>query len=161
MARRSAGSRECRAWPEEQLTAGKENGDVSIFRETMARSSYAILRLQQPNDRRNLPGRRIHPAQEGMIFVLVFIDLCFYIAGSNYYMKRLILSALLLPFAGKDGFNSAHSSDNLVEVRSGQWPINLERNTDRPGTFYSLISPPHQLPKAELMTTQPLSHLAS
>lgn len=94
-----------------------------------------------------------------MIFALVCIDLCFYIAESNYYMKRLILSALLLPFAGKAGLHSAHSADNLVEVRSGQWPINLERNTDRSGTSYSIIFRDQQVMNGEVLDTLVFSNL--
>jgi len=59
-------------------------------------------------------------------------------------MKKLFLSVLLLPFAGRPGLDKAHSAatrlpgDNIVEVRSGAWPINLEKNADGVGT-YSLI----------------------
>ena len=52
-----------------------------------------------------------------------------YIGASNYYMKILFLSLLLLPLTGP----------NSVEVRGGVWPIDLERTTDRPGVSYSLI----------------------
>ncbi|GGB17953.1 hypothetical protein [Puia dinghuensis] len=48
-------------------------------------------------------------------------------------MKKLFLSVLLLPFAA---FHVP--TENIVEVRSGAWPINLERNADGVGT-YSLI----------------------
>jgi len=51
-------------------------------------------------------------------------------------MKRLILFSLLIPFAGFDNFPS--SSTNLVEVRTGDWPITLERTIERRDTTYSL-----------------------
>jgi hypothetical protein len=55
-------------------------------------------------------------------------------------MKKFILSALLLPFADKTGFNTfPPESKNLVEVRAGAWPINMERDIEPSGTSYSLI----------------------
>ncbi|HLZ88447.1 MAG TPA: hypothetical protein VKQ52_14425 [Puia sp.] len=58
-------------------------------------------------------------------------------------MKKLFFSVLLLPFAGRPGVvkspsRPANLPENIVEVRSGAWPINLERNADGVGT-YSLI----------------------
>jgi hypothetical protein len=74
-------------------------------------------------------------------------------------MKKLILCALLLPFAGKAGLNSARFSENLVEVRSGTWPINLERNTDRTGISYSLIFRDQQVMNGEVLDTLVFSNL--
>jgi hypothetical protein len=75
-------------------------------------------------------------------------------------MKKLILSAFLLPFAGKAGFNSAHfSSETLVEVRSGAWPINLERNTERSGASYSLIFRDQQVMNAQVLDTLEFANL--
>lgn len=54
-------------------------------------------------------------------------------------MKRLFLSVLLLPVAGAIYSWTAIRPPGSVEVRSGQWPISLERTTDRPGVAYSLI----------------------
>lgn len=69
-------------------------------------------------------------------------------------MKRLILSALLLPMAGKAGLNSTHSgSTNLAEVRAGDYPINLERNIDRRDTSYSLLFRDEQIPGSVVMDT--------
>lgn len=48
-------------------------------------------------------------------------------------MKKLFFGLLLLPFLA-----FMHSSTGVVEVRSGQWPISLEKDVDTPGT-YSLI----------------------
>ena len=54
-----------------------------------------------------------------------------------YNMKKLILSLLIIPFAGFHA-RPKHLPENIVEIRSGVWPINLERNADGVGT-YSLI----------------------
>lgn len=54
-----------------------------------------------------------------------------------YNMKKLILSLLIIPFAGFHG-KPVHPAENIIEVRGGAWPINLERNADGVGT-YSLI----------------------
>lgn len=54
-------------------------------------------------------------------------------------MKRLFLSVLFLPVAGAIYSWTAVRSSGPVEIRSGQWPIRLERTTDRPGVAYSLI----------------------
>ena len=54
-------------------------------------------------------------------------------------MKRLFLSALFLPLAGVMNSWTAVRSSESVEVRSGKWPISLERTTDRPGVSFSLI----------------------
>jgi len=75
-------------------------------------------------------------------------------------MKRLILSVLLLPFAGHAGFNGVNSSsETLVEVRSGAWPINLERNTERSGTSYSLIFRDQQVMNAQVLDTLEFANL--
>jgi len=54
-----------------------------------------------------------------------------------YNMKKLILPIVFVLFAG---FHSRPKTlpENIVEVRGGAWPINLERNADGVGT-YSLI----------------------
>ncbi len=55
-------------------------------------------------------------------------------------MKKLLLSTLFLPFAGTAGWHGIPSSNpNSVEIRSGEWPMNLEKNVDRSGVTYSLI----------------------
>lgn len=74
-------------------------------------------------------------------------------------MKKLILSLLLLPFAGKAGLETHSPSENLAEVRAGQWPINLERNTDRSGTTYSLIFRDQQVMNGEVLDTLDFSNL--
>ena len=57
-------------------------------------------------------------------------------------MKKLFLSLLLLPFA-RPGTN------NSVEIRSGKWPISIERN----GGSYSLIFRNQQEMQAESYDT--------
>src|ERR1700744_3425213 len=54
-----------------------------------------------------------------------------------YNMKKLILPVVFVLLAG---FHSRPRNlpENVVEVRGGAWPINLERNADGIGT-YSLI----------------------
>ena len=74
-------------------------------------------------------------------------------------MKKLILCALFLPI-GKAGFKHSHlSSTNLVEVRSGDWPINLEKNMDESGTSYSLLFRDQQVVTGVVMDTLPFPDL--
>jgi hypothetical protein len=47
------------------------------------------------------------------------------------------LSLVIFPLAAI--FPTPSPKGSPVEVRSGKWPINLERTTDRPGVSYSLI----------------------
>lgn len=55
-------------------------------------------------------------------------------------MKRLIPIALILCFAVLAAFSHRNSSTtNLVEIRSGAWPMNLERDVDYRDTSYSLL----------------------
>jgi hypothetical protein len=60
-------------------------------------------------------------------------------------MKRLIPTALILCFAALAAFTYRHSSTtnssttNLAEIRSGAWPMNLERDIDYRDTSYSLL----------------------
>ena len=75
-------------------------------------------------------------------------------------MKRLILSALFLPFAGKTGHFWVHAnSTNLVEVRSGDWPINLERTIEKSDTSYSLLFRDQQVVTGVVMDTLPFPDL--
>jgi hypothetical protein len=61
-------------------------------------------------------------------------------------MKKLILVSLFLPIM--------HStSTNLVEVRSGDWPINLERTVERSDTSYSLLFRDQQVMNGVVMDT--------
>jgi hypothetical protein len=75
-------------------------------------------------------------------------------------MKRLILSALFLPFAGKTGHIWVHAnSTNLVEVRSGDWPMNLERTIEKSDTSYSLLFRDQQVVTGVVMDTLPFPNL--
>lgn len=69
----------------------------------------------------------------GTLFVqLVSVNL-------QYCMKRLFLSALILPVAAAAYSWTLVRPPDSVEVRSGKWPISLERTTDRAGVAFSLI----------------------
>ena len=69
-------------------------------------------------------------------------------------MKRLILSILVIPFASKTGFKLEQpSSTNLVEVRSGDWPMNLERSIEQSDTSYSLLFRDQQVMTGVVMDT--------
>ncbi|MFI5155462.1 MAG: hypothetical protein ACHQEM_04730 [Chitinophagales bacterium] len=75
-------------------------------------------------------------------------------------MKELFLNVLLLPFLALAWiFGSPKSSTNLVEVRSGEWPINLERNIERADTSYSLIFRDQQFSRGVLLDTLPFANL--
>jgi hypothetical protein len=55
-------------------------------------------------------------------------------------MKKIILIAILFPFGQKAGLNSIPSSStNLVEVRAGAWPMNMEKDVEPSGTSFALI----------------------
>lgn len=74
----------------------------------------------------------------------MFGDECLY-WGIQYCMKNILLIKkgviliAMLPLAGLLGFRAAnfHFSDTF-EVRTGEWPIFLERFQDRKGVHYSL-----------------------
>jgi hypothetical protein len=79
-------------------------------------------------------------------------------------MKKLFLSVLLLPFAGWQGLDkhplqaARLPGETIVEVRSGAWPINLERNADGAGT-YSLIYRNQEILSAVSLDTLTFSNL--
>ena len=66
-------------------------------------------------------------------------------------MKKLIFCVLLIPFAG---FHERPKNlpENIVEIRGGAWPINLERNADGVGT-YSLIYRNQEIMNGESLDT--------
>jgi len=75
-------------------------------------------------------------------------------------MKKLILCALFIPMGDKHGSNHVHASGtNLVEVRSGEWPINLERDVDERDTSYALLFRDKQVLTSVLMDTLPFANL--
>ena len=67
-------------------------------------------------------------------------------------MKKLLLSVLFIPFAGLHRIPSL-STTHLAEVRSGEWPMDLERDVDRGDTSYSLIFRDQQVDDGVLMDT--------
>ena len=70
-------------------------------------------------------------------------------------MKKLFLSVLFVPFAGMAGLQRipSLSTTHLAEVRSGQWPMDLERDVERRDTFYSLIFRDQQVEDVVVMDT--------
>ena len=73
-------------------------------------------------------------------------------------MKKLLLSAIFLPFAGGAGFGVDPSTTNLADVRTGKWPINLERWVERRDTSYVLIFRDQQVMNAEVLDTLPFAN---
>ena len=76
-------------------------------------------------------------------------------------MKRLILSFIFVPFAGNAGFHNTHSTSTvLVEVRSGEWPISLEKTIDKLGALYFLQFRDEQVLTNVVLDTLPFNDLA-
>ena len=65
-------------------------------------------------------------------------------------MKKLLFSAFLLPLAA---YRPSGPTGSSVEIRGGQWPINLERTTDRPGVKFSLIFRDQEVRDVEVLDT--------
>jgi len=75
-------------------------------------------------------------------------------------MNRLLLKTLLLPLAGLSWLPLGSSSTtNLADVRTGEWPMNLERDIDRRDTSYSLIFRDQQVIPDVVMDTLVFSDL--
>lgn len=75
-------------------------------------------------------------------------------------MKELFLNIFLLPFLALAWIiGSLKSSTNLVEVRTGEWPINLERSIENRDTSYSLIFRDQQFSRGVLLDTLPFANL--
>jgi hypothetical protein len=71
-------------------------------------------------------------------------------------MKKLFFSFLIIPFAGIGKLNNIlPASCNLVEIRSGQWPIILQRDIVQSDTTYSLQFRDAQVPRSLVMDTLP------
>ena len=69
-------------------------------------------------------------------------------------MNRLLLKTLLFPLACLGWLPPGSSSNtNLVDIRTGEWPMNLERDIDRRDTTYSLIFRDQQVGSAVVMDT--------
>jgi hypothetical protein len=79
---------------------------------------------------------------------------------TNIYMKKLILSLIIMPFAGRAGFNSQHvHSAVLLEVRSGDWPICLEKTSADQHTSYFLQFRDQHVLTGMLLDTLPFADL--
>src|SRR5882762_11545949 len=75
-------------------------------------------------------------------------------------MKRLFLSTLFLPFVGGAGFTRVDpSTTSRAEIRSGKWPINLERWIERRDTSYVLLFRDQGVMNAEVMDTLQFTNL--
>src|ERR1700760_4830920 len=75
-------------------------------------------------------------------------------------MKKLIFPLLLLPIAFMAFVSHAHHSfDTIVEVRSGEWPISLERYPDKTGMVYGIIFRDEQVMNANVLDTLPFPNL--
>ncbi len=75
-------------------------------------------------------------------------------------MKRIFLCLLLLPFAGPAGSNHGEPDyAPLVEVRSGAWPMTLERAIDYRDTSYALEFRDQEVQIGVAMDTLPFPDL--
>lgn len=69
-------------------------------------------------------------------------------------MKKLILISLLLPAIAKAQFTIVNTSTtNLVELRAGTWPLNLQRVIKESDTCYVLQFRDQQYVSDVIMTT--------
>jgi len=78
-------------------------------------------------------------------------------------MKQLILCLLIIPFAmsGRVNNNSTSANNNNpVEIRSGDWPILLQRTIEQSDTTYSLQFRDVKVLSGVVMDTLPFPNLA-
>jgi hypothetical protein len=76
-------------------------------------------------------------------------------------MKKLILTFIFFPSAMRPGFKSIYSSSEvMLEVRSGKWPINLKKTNDIPHVTYLLEFRDEHVPTSTLLDTLPFKDLA-
>jgi hypothetical protein len=69
-------------------------------------------------------------------------------------MKKLILISLFIPFAAKAQFTIVNTSTiNLAELRTGTWPLNLQRVIKESDTCYVLQFRDQQYTNEVVMTT--------
>ena len=63
-----------------------------------------------------------------------------YISGIQFCMKKILLFLSIFPLAGLLGFSAAHyyGYADSVDIRTGDWPIQMQRVYDRPGVTYTL-----------------------
>ena len=76
-------------------------------------------------------------------------------------MKKLILFAAAGIFSGFTGFrtNPDPVATNLADVRTGQWPINLERDVEGRDTSYSLIFRSQEVMQGTVLDTLPFENI--
>ena len=76
-------------------------------------------------------------------------------------MKQLFFSLLIIPFAGRVWFNRIPlHNDKPVEIRSGEWPIMLQRTIEQSDTTYSLQFRDAQVLSVPVMDTLPFPDLS-
>jgi len=67
----------------------------------------------------------------------------------------------MIPFAGNGGMPGiSESTHSPIEIRSGQWPIQLERTIQQSDTSYSLQFRDAQVLSSVVMDTLPFSNLS-
>src|SRR5262245_59426196 len=76
-------------------------------------------------------------------------------------MKRLLLFSLFLPFVGGTAFTRATPPKEipLADVRTGRWPISLEKWSGHRDTSFVLLFRDQQVMLAEVMDTLPFKDL--
>jgi hypothetical protein len=75
-------------------------------------------------------------------------------------MKKVFLCLLLMPFAGIGRFDSSSlRSKKPVEIRSGDWPIILERSINNYDTSYSIQFRDMQVSTSSVLDTLALPDL--
>ena len=76
-------------------------------------------------------------------------------------MKQIFFSLLMIPFAGGGGFTRIPLyNDKPVEIRSGEWPIMLQRTIEQSDTTYSLQFRDVQVLSSLVMDTLPFPDLS-
>ena len=76
-------------------------------------------------------------------------------------MKHLFFCLLIISFAGSGGFTRIPLyNDKPVEIRSGEWPIMLQRTIERSDTTYSLQFRDAQVLSVSVMDTLPFPDLS-
>ena len=76
-------------------------------------------------------------------------------------MKQVLLSLLMISMAGTGPFNSMHVYNGKpVEIRSGEWPIMLQRHIEQADTTYSLQFRDAQVLSSAVMDTLPFPNLS-
>jgi len=75
-------------------------------------------------------------------------------------MTKILLALILFPCLAIGWLRkNPASTTNLVEVRSGDWPINLERTIESRDTSYALIFRDQQFSRGVVLDTLPFPNL--